>query len=111
MTKASLAGEMDDYFTNTHLSQSTKNANSEKCCFDNVNGQFYYGEFANDYNQNVIARRTIEYSPTSGFRYLIDEVFNYADPRYPSNDSEEFWRKVNGPESAQRVQYGTRANG
>ena len=40
---------------------------SPKCCMENVNGHFYYGAYAQDYNYNVIARRVIEYSFTDGF--------------------------------------------
>ena len=80
MTVASLDGSMDDYFDNMQLNRATKDL-SEKCCFEDVNGHFNYGAYANDYNNNVIARRVIEFSPTDGFRYLIDEVFNFNDPR------------------------------
>ena len=99
LTVASLDGSMDDYFENMQLSRAAKDL-SEKCCYEDVSGNFYYGEYGNDYNQNVIARRVIEHSPNDGLRYVIDEVFNFNDPRAPSNDSEEIWRKVNGPESA-----------
>ena len=88
------------------LSRAQKDR-SEKCCMDNVEGNFYYGTYATDYDKNIIARRVIEYTPTAGMQSLIDEVFNYNDQCDGSNEFELFWRKVNGPESAMRVQYGT----
>jgi len=50
----------------------------------------------------------IEYDKYYGMTYLIDEIFNYNDPLEPTNTDEEIFRKVNGPEKAQRLRYGTR---
>lgn len=79
---------------------------------DNVSGYFYYGEFAYEYSDNVVARRTVQYDKYWGMEYLLDEVFNYNDPYDPNEvDQEAFFRKISGPDRAQRAEYGTRKNG
>ena len=57
---------------------------------------FNYGAYGLDYNNNVLARRVIKYNKEEGMKYILDEVFNY--PSGEPIDSEEFYRKVYGPE-------------
>ena len=74
-----------------------------------TSGYFNYGAYGLDYNNNIIARRVIKYHKVEGMKYILDEVFNYRDDQ--PIDSEEFYRKIYGPEKYQEVDYGIRLNG
>ena len=65
LTRDVFDDQMEGYFENMLLSRAQKDR-SEKCCMDNIEGDFYYGAYGWDYLNTTIARRVIEYTPTGG---------------------------------------------
>jgi len=78
-----------------------------KCCMTE-SGDFDYGAYGLDYNNNIIARRVIAYDKTSGIESVMDEAFFHVEG---STATEEFYRKVYGRLNSQLIDVGVRENG